>query len=148
MLGAIYGDKSGSIYEFKQLTKIESIKPAKLITEESFYSDDTIETIAVIDAITNKKDYLDTLKKYILSNLEYKPFNKFNTTTNETLNNCLYAFYISNSFEDAIRKTLLMGGDTDTNAALVGSMAEALYKMNDTQKKDALKGLPNEYKKS
>lgn len=79
--------------------------------------------------------------------IEYKPFNKFNTTTNETLNNCLYAFYISNSFEDAIRKTLLMGGDTDTNAAIVGSMAEALYKMNDTQKKDALKGLPNEYKK-
>lgn len=63
MLGAIYGDKAGSIYEFNQLTKIESIKPKKLITEESFYSDDTIETIVVIDAIINKKDYLDTLKK-------------------------------------------------------------------------------------
>ena len=79
--------------------------------------------------------------------VEYKPFNKFNTTVNETLNNCLCALYMSNSFEDAIRKTLLMGGDTDTNAAIVGSMAEALYKMNNKQKEEALDSLPNNYKK-
>lgn len=73
MLGAIYGDKAGSIYEYKQLTKIESINPEKLITSKSFYSDDTILTIAVIDAIINSKDYANTLKEYILSNLDYKP---------------------------------------------------------------------------
>ena len=45
MLGAIYGDKAGSVYEFAQLKEIKSINPNKLITPESFYSDDTIETI-------------------------------------------------------------------------------------------------------
>ena len=60
-------------------------------------------------------------------NIEYNPFTKFNITCEETIGNCLYTLYNSNSFEDAIRKTLLMGGDTDTNCAIVGSMAETMY---------------------
>ena len=67
------------------------------------------------------------------------------TTCNETLNNCLYALYYSTSFEDAIRNTLLMGGDTDTNCCIVGSVAEAMYGMNDQQRVQAISGLPNEY---
>ena len=42
MLGAIYGDKAGSIYEYNQLKKIKSINPEKLILTNYFYSDDTI----------------------------------------------------------------------------------------------------------
>ena len=64
MLGAIYGDKAGSIYEYDQTKKITPIYPDELITKESFYSDDTIETIAIIDAITSNKDYEDTLRKW------------------------------------------------------------------------------------
>ena len=52
MLGAVYGDKAGSLYEFGQLKEIKSINPKELITSESFYSDDTIETVAVADAIS------------------------------------------------------------------------------------------------
>lgn len=247
MLGAIYGDKAGSLYEFEQTKKIESINPEKLILPNSFYSDDTIETIAVIDAIISNKDYEETLKKYILDNIDYKPdyepyfktsfspgtikwakgigsndsigngammrispvgflfdrvievlenarlvtitshnskeaidaatiiaqmiyyfrnglskeevfkrlrlvakyepFTKFNTTCNETLGNCLYAIYNSNSFEDAIRKTLLMGGDTDTNCCIVGSIAESIYGMTDEQKEDAIRDLPDKHVK-
>ena len=83
MLGAIYGDKAGSIYEYDQTKKITPIYPDKLITNDSFYSDDTIETIALIDAITSNKDYEATLRKYILENENYKPdytpyFSKYN----------------------------------------------------------------------
>ena len=39
-----------------------------------------------------------------------------------------------------------MGGDTDTNAAIVGSMAEAIYKIDDNLKEEALNKLPNEFK--
>ena len=52
---------------------------------------------------------------------------------------------MSNSFEDATRKTLLMGGDTDTNCAIVGSVAEFMYGMNKQQKEQAVLGLPDEY---
>jgi ADP-ribosylglycohydrolase len=247
MLGAIFGDKAGSIYEFNQLKEVKSIDPKTLILPESFYSDDTIETIAVIDAIVNNKDYEGSLRKYILNNIEYKPifkpyfkssfspgtikwakgigrndsigngammrvspvgylfdtekevrenaklvtmpshnseeaincattialmiyyfrkgyskedvyqklelsskyipFTKFNTTCNETIGNCLYAIENSTSFEDAIRKTLLMGGDTDTNACIVGSVAEAIYGMTKEEKQLSQEGLPDEYKK-
>ena len=230
MYGAIVGDLAGSIYEFNQLKKIQSIKMNNLIEDNAFYSDDTILTIAILDAILNNKDYDYYLRKYIQEYREYKPdfnpyfkssfspnlikwsksnavgtsrgngammrispvgymfdsekevienaklatipshnskeaidsatvvalmifyarkgytkdkifkmmnievkyipFNNFNTTCEETIGNCLYALYNSNTFEDAIRKTLLMGGDTDTNCAIVGSMAEAMYGIN------------------
>lgn len=73
MLGGIYGDKAGSIYEYSQIKEITSINPDKLITHESFFSDDTIEIIAIMDSILNKKDYGETLKKYILEYINYKP---------------------------------------------------------------------------
>ena len=55
MLGAIYGDKAGSIHEFKQIKTVKPVETEQLITNESFYSDDTIETIAIIDAIIKDK---------------------------------------------------------------------------------------------
>ena len=227
MYGAIIGDLAGSIYEYEQLKKVQSIKMNKLIEENAFFSDDTILTIAIKDAILHNKDYDYYIRKYIqeykeykpnfkpyfkypfsqnlikwsksnsigesrgngammrispvgymfdkeedvINNAEqatipshnskeaidcaktialiifylrkgipleeiynklnikvnYKPFTKFNYTCEDTIDNCLFALYKSTGFEDAISKTLLMGGDTDTNCAIVGSMAEALY---------------------
>ena len=246
MLGAIYGDIVGSIYEYDQFKEIKEVNPKQLILPDSFYSDDTIETVAVIDAILNSKNYEKTLKQYILENLSYKPdfspcfknpfspniikwakgltvgnsngngammrispvgylfdnedevkenaylvtatshnsseaiesatiialmiyyfrngmskeetysklklpviyqpFLKFNTTCKETLNNCLYAIYNSKSFEDAVRRILLMGGDTDTNCCIVGAVAESLYGIDDRQKDDVIEKLPLESK--
>ena len=40
-----------------------------------------------------------------------------------------------------------MGGDTDTNACIVGSVAEAIYGMNETQKQMALQDLPSDFVK-
>ncbi len=247
MYGAIVGDLAGSIYEFNQLKKIQSIKMNNLIEDNAFYSDDTILTIAILDAILNNKDYDYYLRKYIQEYSEYKPdfnpyfkssfspnlikwsksnvvgishgngammrispvgymfdseidvienarlatipshnskesidsattvaliiyyfrqgytkdeifkmlnidikyipFTKFNTTCEETIGNCLYALYNSNSFDDAIRKTLLMGGDTDTNCAIVGSMAEAMYGIDNEVIERTNEKIPQKYVK-
>ena len=80
-------------------------------------------------------------------NVKYTPFTKFNYTCSETIDNCLYVLYNSTSFEDAIRKTIYLGGDTDTNAAIVGSMAEALYGINPLLIAEANKKLPDNFKK-
>ena len=40
-----------------------------------------------------------------------------------------------------------MGGDTDTNCCIVGSVAESIYGLSDSQKEEAISGLPNEYVK-
>lgn len=246
MYGAIIGDLAGSIYEFDQIKKISTITVNKIIEDNSFYSDDTILTIAILDTIlNNNRNYEEYIKKYIKENLNYKPnykpyfkttfspqlirwcqgetegrskgngammrispigylfntehdivtnsllatkpshysieaidaskivaliiyygrlgmskeeiigkldisldyqpFNKFNTTCSETLPNCLYALFSSNSFEEAIRKIISFGGDTDTNACIVGSMAEALYGIDENLILLAQKKIPDEF---
>lgn len=247
MYGAIIGDLAGSIYEYNQTKKIESIDIPSIIQINSFYSDDTILTIAIIDAILNDKNYDKYLKKYIKAyenykpeftpyfktpfspslikwsknnqigiscgngammrispigylfntekeiiensflatipshnsedaieyskeialiifylrnglskeevykkldiKLNYKPFKKFNYTCKDTIDNCLYALFYSSNFEDAIKKIIKMGGDTDTNACIVGSMAEALYGVPEYLKMAAEEKIPNEFVK-
>ena len=247
MYGAIIGDLAGSIYEFAQTKSIKNISINNIIEENSFYSDDTILTIAIADAILNGKDYENYLRHYIKKyssyrpnfepyfktafspglikwansdfrgnsigngammrissvgfmfdspkevaenarlatipshnsaeainaatkialiifylrmglskeeiyrtlqiELKYKPFEKSNVACNETIDNCLYVFYYSNGLEDAIRKTIFLGGDTDTNACIVGSMAEAAYGISDDLINKANSKIPDEFKK-
>lgn len=246
MYGAIIGDLAGSIYEFSQIKKISAVSINNIIEDNSFYSDDTILTIAILDAILNNdQNYESYIKKYIkeyfnykpnfkpyfktpfspgiikwyhgemegkskgngammrvspigyLFNnecdiirhsllatipshhsveaidasqtialiiyygrlgiskekiiskltyfLDYQPFQKFNTTCNETLPNCLYALFSSNSFEEALKKIISYGGDTDTNACIVGSMAEALYGIDESLISLVKKKIPYEF---
>lgn len=53
----------------------------------------------------------------------------------------------SKSFEDAIRLTMVWGGDSDTLGAIVGGMAEALYGIPTPIKNQALEYLPAEMRK-
>lgn len=227
MWGAIIGDFAGSIYEYEQSKNISVVEVKELITNSMFFSDDTILTIAILDAILNEEYYEKYLKLYAKMYMEYKPnftpyfkypfspgfikwakgnneglsrgngammrispigylfdnediiknevikatipshnskeaidcttiialiiyyarkgyskeeiinklnlkfeykeFKKFNMTCYETIDNCLNALFTTNNYEEAIRKVISYGGDTDTNACIVGSMAEAMY---------------------
>ena len=51
----------------------------------------------------------------------------FNETCPETVPQAIKAFLESVSFEDAIRNAISIGGDSDTLAAIAGSIAEAYY---------------------
>lgn len=52
---------------------------------------------------------------------------KFSSKSSESVPQSLYVFFRSNGFEDAIRKAISIGGDSDTIACIVGSLAEATY---------------------
>lgn len=52
---------------------------------------------------------------------------KFNETCQGTVPQAIEAFLESNSFEDAIRNAISLGGDSDTLAAITGGIAEAYY---------------------
>lgn len=245
MWGAIIGDLAGSIYEYEQIKGVKKVESKEIISDNAFYSDDTILTIAVLDAIMHDKDYTKYLKLYgnkystfkpnvepyfekvfspgfikwcegkkqgvstgngammrispvgfmfntekdvrqnsklvtipshnskeaidaaekvaliiyyarkgfsknqIIKKLDielkYKPFEKFNYTCSTTIDNCLYALFTSNSFEESINKVISYGGDTDTNACIVGSMAEALYGINPELITKAKNKLPKEF---
>lgn len=247
MYGAIIGDLAGSIYEYGQASSIKPIEINNIIEDNSFYSDDTILTIAIADAILNGCDYEKYLRYYVKKYEDYKPnftpyfkypfspgtikwangdyngkstgngammrissvgylfnteddvienarlatipshnsesaidaatkialiiyylrmglskdeiykklcidlkfvpFTKFNMSCEDTIDNCLYVFYHSNGFEDAIRNIILLGGDTDTNACIVGSLAEAAYGISDELIEKAKSKIPDEFVK-
>lgn len=48
-----------------------------------------------------------------------------------TLGSAMYAFISTSNFKDAVVKATLMGGDTDTRAAIAGAMAGAHYGLED-----------------
>ena len=52
---------------------------------------------------------------------------QFNETCQDTVPQAIQAFMESDNFEDAIRKAVSIGGDSDTVAAIAGSIAEAFY---------------------
>lgn len=245
MWGAIIGDLAGSIYEYGQIKKISHIEIKNLIPENSFFSDDTILTIAILDAILNNNNYEYYLKQYIKEWQNYKPnyepyfktpfskgtmkwalqntpgnsrgngammrispvaylynnysevilhahqatipshnfqeaitcatliakiiylarkqyskesiqkkinmipvyqeFSQFNTTCQETINNCLYAIFTTSSFEEALQKIISFGGDTDTNACIVGSIAESIYGIDPIYIEQAKQKLPKQF---
>ena len=246
MLGNIIGDLAGSIYEFEQTINCHPISIKNLIADNAFFSDDTILTIAIIDAILSHDSYEKKIREYeqkyndkipsfrpyfktmfspnfvrwaesnyvgvshgngammrvapigfmfdtekevvenamlatipshnsdsaiksaqtvaliifyarqgfskdeIISRLNLKiskPIvQKFNYTCEDTIDICLYSFFNSNSFEESIKTAISFGGDTDTNACIVGGMAEAMWGIEDKLKQKAIKFLPKNFK--
>lgn len=80
MLGAIIGDLAGSVDEYQEFKdslnktinlkrRLERLHKEELIDDNSFYSDDTILTIAILDAILNNQSYEAKIKEY---GLKYK----------------------------------------------------------------------------
>jgi ADP-ribosylglycohydrolase len=55
-----------------------------------------------------------------------------------TVPEAIVAFLESEGFEDAIRNAISLGGDSDTLAAITGSIAEAAYGIPDEIKEKAL----------
>ena len=54
------------------------------------------------------------------------------------------AFYESNSFEDALRNAVSVGGDSDTLADIAGGIAEAYYEIPDLIRSEAMAFLDDE----
>ena len=68
---------------------------------------------------------------------EIRPTYSFNETCQESVPQAVVAFLESESFEDAIRNAVSIGGDSDTIAAIAGSIAEAFYGVPDEMKERA-----------
>lgn len=247
MWGSIIGDLAGSVYEFSQVKEVTPVVVDELIREDSFYSDDTILMVAIVDAILNDRDYNKYLRQYGLEFIDYKPdvspyfktsfspgfikwlkgneeglsmgngammriapvgylfndldtvreeskkatipshnnsdsikcaqvvasiiylarngyskeeiielldldisfkpFSKFNYTCSDTIGNCLYALFTTDSFENALREVISYGGDTDTNACIVGGIAEAFYGVDQSLVDKAKEKVPEKFVK-
>lgn len=111
-------------------TETEIIENSKLATRPSHNTDEAINsatTIALIIYYARKKLNKEDIIKKLNIKLNYQKFTSFNYTCYGTIDNCLYALFTSENFEESIKKVISYGGDTDTNACIVGSMAETMY---------------------
>lgn len=88
---------------------------------------------------------MDELKKYISKYYtidftidEIRPVYDYDITCQGTVPQAMQAFFESESFEDAIRNAISIGGDSDTLAAITGAVAEAYYGIPDELKETAL----------
>jgi ADP-ribosylglycohydrolase len=60
MIGALVGDIVGSVYEWNNI----KTKYFPFFSEKSFFTDDSILTVALADSILNGVDYTENLKRY------------------------------------------------------------------------------------
>jgi ADP-ribosylglycohydrolase len=75
------------------------------------------------------KAYVEDRYGYALGRTleDIRPTYKFNESCQKTVPEAIIAFLESTDFEDAIRNAISLGGDSDTLAAITGSIAEAAY---------------------
>ena len=75
------------------------------------------------------KEYVEREFGYDLGRTldEIRPGYRFNESCQGTVPQAIIAFLESTGFEDAIRNAISLGGDSDTLAAITGSIAETAY---------------------
>ena len=128
-------------YLFNDLDTIK--EESRKVTITSHNNDDCIkcaEAVAVSIYLLRAGISKEKLKKYIIDNyfnLDYdledlRHNYTFEVSAIKSVPQAIYCFLESNSFEDGIRKSISIGGDSDTIACIVGALSEAYY------------GIPNE----
>ena len=96
------------------------------------------QAVAVAIFLAKNGKTKDEIKNEIISRFNYdlnrntinfKRSYKFDVTCQGSVPEAIICFLESTSFEDAIRRAVALGGDSDTQAAIAGSIAEAYYQV-------------------
>ena len=140
-IGDSYGNGSamrispvGFLFDDLDIIKEQSYK-ATMPSHNHPDSFKAAEAVAVSIYMLNCRISKEELKKYIERHYFSLKFNLedlredyiFTSKATGSVPQAIYCFLISSDFEDAIRKAISIGGDTDTIAAITGSLAEAYY---------------------
>ena len=75
---------------------------------------------------------------------EIRPLHRHDESCMDALPKALVSFFEGESYEDVVRNAVSLGGDTDTIAAIAGSMAEGMYGVPEELKKECLSRIPEE----
>lgn len=125
-------------YAFDSIAEIKKqVKYSCYYTHHHHEAIKGAQAIAIAIFLARKECDQDEIRKYIVKNFKYK----LKTTLDEIRDNYVFdsrtsysippaieAFLESNSYEDAIRKAISIGGDSDTIACMAGGIAQAYYK--------------------
>lgn len=154
--GKSYGNGSamriapiGYLFDDIKIIKRE-VKKATIPSHNNEESIKASECVAITIYLARNNYSKEEIKKYIEQNYYNLNFNlenlqknyRFSSRCNNSVPQALYCFLISNNFEDAIRKSISIGGDSDTIACIVGGISEAYYGIPEKIKKEVEKFIP------
>ena len=126
----------------------EGIKGAQATASSIFFMRHGKSKNAIEEYKNKLKDYIQNKYKYDLNFTlnEIRPSYDFNESCQKTVPQAIVSFLESENFEDAIRNAISIGGDSDTLAAITGSIAEAAYGIPEDIKNKAISYLDNKIK--
>lgn len=127
---------SGCAYVADSLDEVKRL--SKAITEVTHNHPEGIkgaEAVAATVYLARTGTSMADIREYVTTNYypldftldDIRPTYKFDSSCQGSVPQALEAFFESTSFEDAIRNAISIGGDSDTIAAITGSVAEAYY---------------------
>ncbi len=104
------------------------------------------EAVAVCIVLARDGKTKEEIRDYVNKNYytldftidQIRPDYGFGALCQNTVPQAIEAFLESESFEDAIRTAVSLGGDSDTLAAITGSVAEAFYGVPEDMREDAM----------
>lgn len=144
-VGYLYDDIESVKYEALKATipshnNVDAIRSASIVAE----------VIYLIRCGLKKEE----LKKYIEDNYCTLDFNledlqrnyKFSSKAMNSVPQALFCFLESTDFEDSIRKSISIGGDSDTIACIVGGISEAYYGIPQHLKNEVMNYIPEYFK--
>jgi len=110
---------------------------------------------AIASAIFMARSYKskDEIKDYIMREFGYdlnrtcksiRPRYEFDVSCQGSVPEAIIAFLEGDDFEDVIRNAVSLGGDSDTIAAMAGSIAEAFYGVPDELIDRCMQKLPDD----
>lgn len=146
---------SGVPFVAKTLDELKIL--SKAVTEVTHNHEEGIkgaEAVASCIWLAKNGYKKEEIKRFVEENYYKLDFNydellctySFNETCQGSVPQAIYAFLISNSYEDTIRTAVSMGGDADTMADIAGAIAAEFYGIPYNIVSEAQKFLPQEFK--
>jgi len=126
-VGYAYDTIEDTLNEAKRSAEVthnhpEGIKGAQVVALTMFRAREKWSFTDIKEEITTRFGYsLDRTLEQI------RPTYQFNETCQGSVPEAITAFLESTSYEDAIRKAISIGGDSDTIACITGGIAQAYY---------------------
>ena len=112
----------------------ESVLATRVYIETMYMVKKGVSSPMIKNYITNKYGY-DLSKSVDEIRLTY---NKFYTSCNNSVPQAIVCALDANSYEDAIRNAVSLGGDSDTLACMAGGIAEMRFGVPENIKKQAM----------
>ena len=109
------------------------------------------EAVAITIYLIRNGKSKEEIKEYIENNYYKLDYNlndlqrnyRFSSKCSETVPQAIFIFLESNGFLDAIRKSISIGGDSDTIACIVGALSETYYGVPKNLKNEIYKYIPD-----